>query len=469
MKDSGLQVPAPPPGPWAGAHVVQPEGAELLRLEVGPVAAGGSCVARHEGRVVFVRHALPGELVLARLTAPARAEEGAGLRYWRADAVQVLRASPDRVEPPCPSSGPGRCGGCDWQHASIAGQRAGKAELVREHLRRLAGVDRPDLVVEPPGEAGHGADDGLGWRTRMRFAVDSGGRAGLRVHRSHTVVPLPGCPITHPDVAAVDVTGRSWPGTAAVEVALGSAPPPLVVVEPVDGPRRGSSATGAHHVPPMPVEVCLARRGPGGLTRLRGRTWVEHRVRLDGDELRFRVSEGGFWQGHPAAAQTLLDAVLAAADPRPGELAMDLYCGAGLFAAGLAARVGPDGAVLAVERDRRAATDARRNLHDRPWVHLVQGRVERALAPRLAEPPFSGHADLVVLDPSRSGAGAAVMSAVCAAGPRAVVYVACDPAAMARDVAMAAGRGYRLDALRAFDLFPMTHHVECVATLVPTP
>jgi tRNA/tmRNA/rRNA uracil-C5-methylase (TrmA/RlmC/RlmD family) len=431
-----------------------PDG-ELLRLEIGAVAAGGSCVARHEGRVVFVRHTLPGELVLARLTTPERADDGRDLRFWRADAVRVLRASPERRPPACPASGPGGCGGCDWQHASLTAQRHGKGELVLEQLRRLAGLERSGLVVEPPGpavdqavdRAGERAgeqdadrqDDGLGWRTRVRFAVDDDGRAGMRAHRSHDVIPLTGCPIAHPDIAAVDVTGRAWPGTAEVQVALGSAPPALVVVEPVDGIGKARGVHGSLRVPPLPVEVSLARRDPTGVTRLRGRSWVEHQVVLDGETRSFRVSHGGFWQGHPGAAQTLVDAVLDEAEPRPGERALDLYCGAGLFAAALAARVGPDGAVLAIEGDRRAATDARRNLHDRPWVELACGRVETELTRRLPGSEFEGRADVVVLDPPRVGAGRAVMSAVCAAGARVVLYVACDPAALARDVAVVCG------------------------------
>jgi tRNA/tmRNA/rRNA uracil-C5-methylase (TrmA/RlmC/RlmD family) len=184
------------------------------------------------------------------------------------------------------------------------------------------------------------------------------------------------------------------------------------------------------------------------------------------------VTGGGFWQVHPGAARTLLDAVLAATAPQPGESAWDLYCGVGLFAAGLAARVGPAGEVLAVEGDARAAGDARRNLHDLPQVRIEHAPVDRALRGHAGTPAPGGapmaRCDIVVLDPPRTGAGRAVMEASWRAAPRVVAYVACDPASLARDVATAAGPGYRLAALRAFDLFPMTHHVECLATLVPS-
>jgi tRNA/tmRNA/rRNA uracil-C5-methylase (TrmA/RlmC/RlmD family) len=175
------------------------------------------------------------------------------------------------------------------------------------------------------------------------------------------------------------------------------------------------------------------------------------------------VSGAGFWQVHPGAAQVLVDAVLDAADPQPGEHALDLYCGVGLFAAGLASRVGSEGTVLGVEGEGRAVADARRNLHDLPWVRLEHAPVASVLTG--GDRP--ARADVVVLDPPRTGAGREVVEAVAALRPRVVVYVACDPAALARDVATAAEAGYRLAGLRAFDLFPMTHHVECVATLVP--
>jgi tRNA/tmRNA/rRNA uracil-C5-methylase (TrmA/RlmC/RlmD family) len=426
------------------------------------VANGGHCVARHQGRVVFVRHALPGERVLARLDAPSD-----GDRFWRADAVEVLQASPDRVEPPCPLAGPGRCGGCDWQHAAPAAQRRLKAEVVREQLVRLGRVD----PAEVPGLAGFvvesvpGDADGLGWRTRMRFAIDADGRPALRGHRSHQLVPVPDCPIAHPQLTAVGAGRKRWTGAAAIEVVVGGTATGsdgdlqrLVVIEP-GGDRWAST-------PPLAAEASVALRTPDGLRRVRGRTWVEEQVELDGVTRRFRVTGSGFWQVHPGAAGALADAVLQAAQPRPGERAVDLYAGVGLFAAALALRVGPTGTVIAVETDARAVADARRNLHDLPQVRLEAGRVEHVLPGLLAESDRPGP-DVVVLDPPRAGAGRRVIETVLAARPRVVVYVACDPASLARDVAIAAAAGYRLAGVRGFDLFPMTQHVECVASLVP--
>ncbi|TDD96762.1 class I SAM-dependent RNA methyltransferase [Jiangella asiatica] len=403
-----------------GACVV---GTEVV-VDVGPVAHGGSCVARHEGRAVFVRHALPGERVRIRVT-----EGGTEDRFWRADAVEVLSASPDRVEPPCPWAGPGLCGGCDWQHASLPAQRRLKAAVVEEQLRRLAGLTWP-VEVEPVD----GDDDGLGWRTRVTYAVDgSSGRAGLRAHRSHTVVPVDTCLIAHPEVRAASVEREHWPGTSSVEVVVSDSGDRQVIAD-------GVVRTGRGHV----------------VERAAGRSW--------------RVSGGGFWQVHPGAARTLVDAVLDGLAPAPGERAMDLYSGVGLFAGALADAVGPDGSVLAVEGSRQAVADARRNLHDVPWARLVEGRVDRVLAGGGAADDGAAdgaRVDVVVLDPPRQGAKAAVVGEIAARAPRAVAYVACDPAALARDLASFAGLGYRLTELRGFDLFPMTHHVECVAILRP--
>lgn len=402
-------------------------------------------MARLDGRVVFVRHALPGERVRARLT-----EAGEGARFWRADAVDVLRASPDRVAAPCPWSGPGRCGGCDFQHVSLPAQRSLKGAVVAEQMRRLAGLD-VSVDVEPV----RGDDEGLGWRTRVQYAVDASGRAGLRAHRSHEVVGVDDCRIAGEGVRGLGVTARQWRGWAGVEAVAPADSDPLVVLTAAEGARRPA-------VPDLPgASVAVTRTG--GVDRVRGRTWVTERVDVGGEVRDFRVTGSGFWQVHPGAAEVLVAAVLDGLSPRPGERVLDLYAGAGLFAAALALRVGPSGSVVAVEGSARAVGDARRSLHDLPQVRLERGRVDAVLGATGRAAVF----DLVVLDPPRAGAGRRVVERVATLAPRAIAYVACDPAALARDVAWFGERGYHLSSLRAFDIFPMTHHVECVAVLRP--
>ena len=367
---------------------------ERFTAVVGPVAHGGHCVVRlpaPESRVVFTRHALPGERVVVEIT-----EGSEGDSFWRGDAVEVLEPSPDRVPAPCPVAGPGLCGGCDFQHVTPARQRSLKADVVREQLVRLGRLDAGDpLVAGLVVEHVEGDEDGLRWRTRVRFTTTSDGRRGMRRHRSHDVVTVADCLIARPD---------------ALE------------------PRPG--------------------------------TVTETVVTDDADHV-FTVEADGFWQVHPGAARVLVETVLDMLAPRPGEAVLDLYAGVGLFARFLADEVGPGSRVVAVEGDRRACAHARSALGDVGPVSA--GRVDQVLAAGYDE-PF----DLVVLDPPREGAGRKVVEQVVDRAPRAVAYVACDPAALARDVATFAGHGYRLTRLRAFDLFPMTSHVECVALLEKT-
>ncbi|MCX9190723.1 class I SAM-dependent RNA methyltransferase [Carbonactinospora thermoautotrophica] len=402
------------------------------------------CVARHEGRVVFVRHALPGERVRAVIT-----EGRSSGRFLRADAIEILRPAPDRVTPPCPYAGPGKCGGCDWQHATPEAQRKLKAAVVAEQLRRLAGVKRKVYVEEVPGSPG-----GLDWRTRVQFSVDEEGRIGLRKHRSHEVVPIDRCLIAHPLIESLGIEKEIWTGVAGVEaIASASTGDRAVVVTPVEGARRVD-------VPDLAEDHALLERDPvkGRVRVVDGRDGV--RERAAGRE--WQVSGSGFWQVHPKAPEILVEAVLDALDPQPGDTALDLYSGVGLFAGVIGQRVGPEGEVIAIEADPRAAADARYNLRDMPWITVERGRVERLL--RRVD---FGPKDLVALDPPRNGAGRSVVEEIVALEPQRVAYVACDPAALARDIGFFRDLGYELIDLRAFDLFPMTHHVECVATLEP--
>ncbi len=407
---------------------------DRLVLEVEKVAHGGHCVARHDGQVVFVRHALPGETVEAVVTG-----EGSKGRFLRADVTSVLTPSPDRVAPPCVHAG--ICGGCDWQHASLDAQRRLKAEVLREQLARLGGlteiggVPLDDAVTV---EAVLGDRDGLAWRTRVRYAVDDTGVVGFRRHRSHRVEPVESCPLVTDAVDEVGVTRRRWEGAEEIAVVASSHGERAVVVDP-PGPVRG-----------LPADVSV----PG----LRGRGWV----REVAGSREWRVAADGFWQVHPGAANTLVSAVREALQPVEGEHLLDLYSGVGLFAGCLARELGPDGRVDAVEASTRACTDARRNLHDMPQVHIHQAPVDRWLASGAVD-----SADLVVLDPPRSGAGAEVLDRVLDLAPRAIAYVACDPASLGRDIGHVRAAGWRVASVRGFDLFPMTHHLEAVALLVP--
>ena len=488
---------------------------QVIEVTTRDVAHGGWCVARPEdGPVVFVRHTLPGETVLARLTEVTS-------RLARADAVEILKASPDRVQAPCPHAHPGGCGGCDWQHAALPAQRALKAAVVRQQLRRLAGLDREVTVealpggVEPGGEepggeepggqgtggqgtGGQGtgarpAGGGLGWRTRVQFSVRRDGVAGLRAHRSHDVIDVGQCLIAHPALTDLGVTGRRWPGTSSVEalVAVGSGERAVVITpgragsgggagpggrtrQPPGTPRvRGGSTPQFPPASPAPPDSLyppgadsVLRRAGHSLTPLRGRSYLsQHAAGRD-----WRVAAGAFWQVHPGAADVLTDVIMAELAPEPGDVALDLYCGAGLFAGSLAQAVGPGGTVIGVEADNAAVRDARHNLREWPWARVHKGDVAEVLG-RGGQLGAIPPARLVVADPPRAGLAREVIDYLGAPENAAArfAYVSCDPATMARDIGLLLGRGWTLGGLRAFDAFPMTHHVECVATLLAPP
>ncbi|MEU5809108.1 TRAM domain-containing protein [Streptomyces sp. NPDC047718] len=426
---------------------------EEYEVEVGPVAHGGHCIARtDDGRVLFVRHALPGEKVVAKVT-----EGETDSRFLRADAVRVVEASKDRVEAPCPYAGPGRCGGCDWQHAKPGAQRRLKGEVVAEQLRRLAGLSPEeagwDGTVAPAEGDKLPAGQVPQWRTRVQYAVDKDGRAGLRKHRSHDIEPVDHCMIAAPGVSELGIEKREWPQMASVEaIAATGSNDRQVVLTPRPGGRLPLVELD------KPVSVLRVEEKDGGVHRVHGRPFVRERA----DGRTYRVGMGGFWQVHPQAADTLIRAVMQGLMPRKGEMALDLYCGVGIFAGALAERLGETGAVLGIESTKRAVEDARHNLADFPRVRIEQGKVESVL-------PRTGitECDLVVLDPPRAGAGKQTVRHVASLSARRIAYVACDPAALARDLSYFAEAGYKPRTLRVFDLFPMTHHVECVAILEP--
>lgn len=395
-------------------------------VDVGPVAHGGHCVARHEGRVVFVRHTLPGERVRIRMT-----EADPEARYWRADAVEVLTASPDRVPSVWPEAGPDGVGGGELAHIRLDAQRRWKATVIGEQLRRLGGVDMPVDVEPAPGEV-----DGLGYRTRIALVADRDGRAGMHRYRSRDVLPLQTMPLAVSELTDLGLLGRRWPAGARITAVAPVGDRPVVLVDGVPWTDRGPDR------------------------RPNARSSVRETAEIDGRTVRWRVAADGFWQVHRAGPSLLVDVVLAAVGALDGATVLDLYAGAGLFTVPLAHRVGGTGRVLSVEGDPRAVRDARRNAFDLPQVDLQLGDVAQVL-----RGGFGPRADVVVLDPPRVGAGRVVVDEVVARRPRQVVYVACDPAALGRDVGYLAGHGYQVTGLRGLDLFPMTHHVETVAVL----
>jgi tRNA/tmRNA/rRNA uracil-C5-methylase (TrmA/RlmC/RlmD family) len=399
-----------------------------VELDVTSIAHGGISVARLDGRVVFVTDAIPGEKVIARVTDDRKKS------FWRADTTAVVEASPHRQEHVWRAASleqdPAvRAGGAEFGHIALPHQRELKRQVLTDALERMAKI-RSDVVVEPV--AGDDETRGTRWRTRIRLHVDEQGRPGPYSARSHTVLRVDDLPLATEAVEEVAPLDQLFPGEERIDV-----------LAPAEGGAR----------------LIIGRQA---------RTTVVERV---GDR-EFRLDDAGFWQVHHGAAAALTAAVQDLIDPDlfdPKASNLDLYGGVGLLAAAVGDRFGPGPRITSVESDSRATDHAAENLQEWIGAQAVTGRVERWIRDLAHATTASDRSRLkgatVVLDPPRSGAGRDVVNEIASFEPAQVVYVACDPVALARDVAFFAERGYQVAAIRAFDLFPNTHHLETVVRL----
>ena len=388
---------------------------DIVELTIDRIAHGGHCVGRVDGQVLFVRHTAPQEVVRAQVTGL-----GKGGKFAFADAIEVLAASTHRITPACPYAG--ECGGCDFQHLDLGYQRELKRLVLIEQLVRLGKIDADSallktLTVEPMSST----DSGLNWRTRMEYATDSRGRIGLRRHGSNEVVTIDKCRVAAEEIATDGVTNRPWQANTEVRAVVTSTGERQVVAEGLD-------------------ENPILREQVGENT--------------------FNVFTRGFWQAHRSAPTVFTDTVLRLAKLKAGDHVLDLFAGAGLFSVPMLQAVGAGGRVDAVEGDPGACKNLRSNVRAYPNAAAHVGSVDKWLAK-------SGlsRCDVVVLDPPRVGAGKVVVERIAKLKPRTVVYVACDPAALSRDIAYFGERGYRVDSIEAFDAFPMSHHFETVVSL----
>lgn len=397
-------------------------------VKIEKVAHGGIFVARHEGRVVFVSHVLPGETVKVKVF------EDKGGSFCRAEPLEILEASPDRVPQIWKQAGPGiagGAGGCEFGHIKLSRQRELKADVLEEALSRMAGVE---LRVPVEGLPGDDEVNGLGYRTRVQLHVDASGAAGPYRERSHEVVEVRSLPLAVEDINELGLHLKNWQDVSKIEIS--------------------ASSTGQ-------VQWIIDQKVKGDerlIERVAGRT--------------FRISSGGFWQVHRKGAETLTSCVndmVAAQGIELNAPNLDLYGGVGLFAGALAAKFANRIRITTVESSKQATKDAELNLNDLPAVRAVTSNTDAFLAEqvgavRKATADFSSAT--VVLDPPRAGAGAKVVSQLVELSPKHIVYVACDPVALARDLKGLLAGGYSIASIRAFDLFPHTHHFETIASLI---
>ena len=387
-----------------------------LTLVTAAAANGGSCVAHHEGRVVFVRYALPGERVRARVTA----DRGS---YWHAEVVEVIEPSPDRISSLCPIAGVDGAGCCDLAFAAPEATRRLKAEVIANQVQRLGGHTWS-------GEAQPLSDEGpTGWRTRVRLDVGADCRAGF--HRYHSDELVTDLRCAQLPAGMLDGIGAvEWPPGAQLHVAVDDDGERHVVRSLRQGKRTATEVVEGNYE---------------AVQRVGGRSW--------------RVPVTAFWQAHRGAASVYSGLIADWAQPAAGMTAWDLYGGAGVFAAALGEAVGESGRVLSVDTSRAATRSASAALADLPQADVVTDSVRRALTAQRAG------ADVAVLDPPRAGAGREVIDLLAAAGVPRVVHIGCEAASFARDVGLYLGHGYVVEKIKVFDAFPLTHHTECVALL----
>jgi tRNA/tmRNA/rRNA uracil-C5-methylase (TrmA/RlmC/RlmD family) len=381
---------------------------QIIRVTIEKVAHGGHFIARHEGAVIFVRHGLPGEVVDVAITS-------VGSSFNRGDVVAVIEASPDRVQAPCRYANRNGCGGCDFQHVEISAQRRLKEDVITEQFARIAKMEIRVEVEE--------VSPALGWRTQATIGSDKQGRAGFYASRTNTIMAIDECLVLHPTIGYPAIQSQRWEPGARIQVSAST-----------DGTSRlvaGDIIQGEQ---------------------------VQN-FTVNGES--YQVSPDSFWQSNVNAPKVLVDCVSEFADVRAGDHLIDLYGGVGLFALALLETIGTTGRIDLVEGSKSATADAAVNFVGAENVKIHTGDVEKIL------PRFSS-ADVIILDPPRDGAKKNVIASLVACQPRAIVYVACDPAALARDSALLRDANYTLEKVRAFDLFPMTHHIECVALFTPT-
>ena len=384
---------------------------DLLQVTIEKVAHGGHFIARHDGAVIFVRHAIPGENCTIQITST-------GSSFNRADVVSVEAASEFRVEAPCSFANRNGCGGCDFQHISVEHQRTLKSDVIAEQFSRIAKMELR-IEVEEVGESTH-------WRTRAIATTDRNGKLGFYKSRSHSIAPVTDCIICVEGMNFSEIASRDLKGDVRVEISASNTGERSIALAPTRGEEKARLTEG----PAVLHENVLGRS--------------------------LEVSQESFWQSHKKAPEVLTQAVLEFAQLKSGEHVLDLYGGVGLFSAAILEAVGSTGHVDLIEGSKVATADAARNFAAFSNITIATGDVAKLL-PRITA------ADVVVLDPPRDGAGKEAVAHIARLAPRAIVYVACDPAALARDTAYLADHSYSLVKVRAFDLFPMTHHIECVA------
>jgi len=403
-------------------------------LRLTTITHGGAALGRHEGRVIFVPYALPGEMARVEIV------EDRG-RFAFARLVEVLEPSPDRVSPPCPYFGPTGCGGCQWQHVAYPAQLRFKAEIVTDQLVRIGKIADP--LVRPT------MPDSSGWayRNHAQLHPAPAGGLGFQTVASHDVVAIDECPTLHPLLSDLYATlDLDFEGLSRLSLRAGVATGDRMLLFEM-----------ADDLPPsleidLPVS-CVLLLADGRHANLIGHNHITETVAGH----TYRISAPSFFQVNTPQAAQLVQQVLEYLDLRGDETVLDAYCGVGLFTTHLAERAG---LVVGVELAPAAVADLLENTAGFDNVEVIEGPVEAVL------PDLDVSLDAAVVDPPRAGVDRFALDALVERRPARLVYVSCDPATLARDAERLARAGYRLVKAQPVDMFPQTYHVESVALFV---
>lgn len=405
-----------------------------IALQFTTMAHGGEAMGRHNGKVIFVPYAIPREEALVEIIE----DKGS---YARAQLVKILSPSPYRVEPPCPHFGPGKCGGCQWQHVAYQAQLEFKAAVVRDQLARLGRL--PDVSVKPTIPS----PSPWHYRNHVQFAASDDGRLGFIATDGRRVEPIQVCYLLHPLLdelfTALDV---ELPGLVRLSLRAGTGTgDQMIIFETQDDEPPALESD-------LPVS-CVLLLSNGTPINLIGNNYITELVA----GRRFRISATSFFQVNTAVAEELIRLVGHYLAPAGNEVLLDAYCGVGTFALSLADKVGH---VIGIEEAAGAVADARLNASDLTNVEFIEGKVETVL------PQLDTRIDLAVLDPPRQGCKPEALTALIKLAPHRIVYVSCDPATLARDARTLAEGGYQLVEVQPVDMFPQTYHIESVALCV---
>ncbi len=380
---------------------------EILTLDIGNIANGGHFVARHHNQIIFVRHAISGEVAKVKITA-------VNSKFAFGDAVEILKPSKDRISPPCKYSHPEGCGGCDFQHINYDVQSDLKKEVIKDQFKRITKIDiLPEIITANPSNGFH-------WRSRLNLAISENKKVGLRAHKSNKVIEIDECLIALKEINKSDIFSANWDSKENLNISC--------------------SSTNQINISQFNKSII----GPDKLTE-------------NVDKNEYTISPKSFWQSHINAPSLLLQQVIKNADIQQDQIVCDLYGGVGLFTLPISKLIGKNGQIHLIEMNDTCIEDANIMFEYIDNIYIHHGTVEQKLG-------SVKKIDTIILDPPRNGVSKQVINQMIEKKPNTIIYVSCNPSTLARDSKILLDNKYSLSNIVGLDLFPMTHHLETVAS-----